>query len=275
MPEVHRPWTGDQFDETGAPVTSISTDRWGRNSAPAQPPTQQPAARPADDADAQLAAAQARWQQLQAQPIEALKQFDEPRPRRQDFDDPYAYDDARDDWADRRNAAGMERRLAEREREKRAAEIAAAEQQYVGALASGYRVRRDRFVETHPDYPEIAESDALRVTDVMAGLIARHPAGPAVAYHLGQNREEAARIAQLDPASQAAEFGRLSALLGSEPTAARSASPAPAQPRDATGKYVRNSNPATGREEPMEQYAARRTAEIIAQRFPALAARRG
>jgi hypothetical protein len=271
MPEVHRPWTADEFDEQGAPVKSIAVDRWGRNPAPAQSPTQQPAARPADDADAQLAAAQARWQQLQAQPIEPLKQFDEPRPRRQDYDDPYAYDDARDDWADRRNAAGMERRLAAKEQEKRAAEIAAAEQQYLTALANGYRSRRDRFVEAYPDYPEVAESDALRVTDTMAALIARHSAGPAVAYHLGKNRDEAARIAQLDPASQAAEFGRIAATLGTEPPAARRANPAPAQPRDPQGRYV-----GTGRgEEDMNTYAERRTREIIAARSPALAARRG
>jgi hypothetical protein len=271
MPEVHRPWTGDRFDEQGNPVLSISQAGWEKPASAAAPPTpggQQPAAQPGDP-EAALAAAQARWQQLQAQPIEPLKQFDEPRPRRQDFDDPYAYDDARDDWADRRNAAGMERRLAERERERPAAEIAAAEQQYVGALASGYAARRAAFVEAYPDYAEVAESDALRITDVMAALIARHPAGPAVAYHLGKNLNEATRLAQLDPASQAAEFGRLTALLGSEPTAARSASPAPAQPRDATGKYVRSANVATAREEPMEQYGARRTAELMAARTAA------
>ena len=272
MPQVHNPLSGDRFDEHGNPVTSISTDRWGRNSAPAQPPTQQPAARPADDADAQLAAAQARWQQLQAQPVEQLEPEDPgPRPRSQDFYDPDAYEAARDEWSIRRSAAGMERRLAEKEQQKRAAEIAAAEQQYVTALANGYRSRRDRFVETHPDYPETVETNALAITDVMAALIARHPSGPAVAYHLGKNRDEAARIAQLDPTSQAAEFGRLTALVGTEPAAARRTSPAPAQPRDQQGRYV-----GTGRgEEDMNTYAERRTAEIIAARSPMLAARRG
>jgi len=276
MPEVHRPWTADEFDEQGAPVKSIAVDRWGRNPAPAQSPTQQPAARPADDADAQLAAAQARWQQLQAQPVEQLEPEDPgPRPRSQDFYDPDAYEAARDEWSIRRSAAGMERRLAEKEQQKRAAEIAAAEQQYVTALANGYRSRRDRFVETHPDYPETVETDALAITDVMAALIARHPSGPAVAYHLGKNRDEAARIAQLDATSQAAEFGRLTALVGTEPPAARRTSPAPVQPRDAGGRYVSSGNASTGREESMQEYGARRTAEIIAQRFPALAARRG
>ena len=177
---------------------------------------------------------------------------------------------ARDEWSIRRSAAGMERRLAEKEQQKRAAEIAAAEQQYVTALANGYRSRRDRFVETHPDYPETVETNALAITDVMAALIARHPSGPAVAYHLGKDRDEAARIAQLDPTSQAAEFGRLTALLGTEPAAARRTSPTPSQPRDQQGRYV-----GTGRgEESMEAYGARRTAEIIRDRSPMLAARR-
>jgi len=263
--------SGDRFDEQGNPVTSIAVDRWSRPSpAPAQSPTPG-GQQPTTDHEAALAAAAARLQQLQAQPIEPLKQFDEPRPRRQDFDDPYDYEDARDDWSDRRNAAGMERRLAEKEREKRAAEIASAEQQCLAVLADGYRVRRDRFVEDHPDYPEIAESDALRVTDTMAALIARNPNGPAVAYWLGKNVAEAARIAQLDATSQAAEFGRLTALVGTEPPAVRRTSPAPVQPRDGQGRYV-----GTGRgEESMEAYAARRTAEIIAARSPMLAARRG
>ena len=272
MPEVHRPWTGDRFDEAGNPVLSISQAGWEKPASAAASPTpgQQPTAQP-DAADAQLVAAEARLRQLQSTPIEQPEVADPgPRPRMHDFDHPDAYEDARDDWSVRRSAAGMERRLVEKERERRTAEIAAAEQQYLTALANGYRSRRDRFVETHPDYPEIAESDALRVTDVMAALIARDPAGPAVAYHLGQHRDEAARIAQLDPASQAAEFGRLTALLGTEPPAARRANPAPAQPRDPQGRYV-----GTGRgEESMEAYAARRTAEIIAARSPMLAARR-
>jgi hypothetical protein len=273
MPQVHNPLSGDRLGEDGRPVTSISQDRWGQPKS-AQSPT--PGEHSEDhDLEAKLAAASARLALLRAEealdrPVEADPG---PRPRSRDFDDYESYEAARDEWYVRRSVANLDRRFAEKDaataRARRAVEIREVSQAAESALAQAYRQRRDRFVETHPDYAEVAESDALRVSDVMAALIAKHPSGPAVAYHLGQHRDEANRIAQLDPTSQAAEFGRLTALVGTEPAPARRANPAPAQPRDASGRYV-----GTGREESMEQYAARRTAEIIAARSPMLAARR-
>jgi hypothetical protein len=274
MPEVHRPWTADEFDETGAPVKSIAVDRWGPKSAPARSPTPGEHSA-ADDLDAQLALAQARLAALQAEEsIERPVAVDPgPRPRSRDFDDYEAYQDARDAWAARRSDANLDRFFFEKDaaaaRARRTAEIREVSQAALDAMAQAYRRRRDRFVEDHPDYPQIAESDALRVTDTMAALIARNPNGPAVAYWLGKNVAEANRIAQLDPTSQAAEFGRLTALVGTEPPAARPSRPAPAQPRDETGRYVSRG----GGEEDMNTYAERRTRELLAQRSPMAAAR--
>jgi len=277
MPEVHNPLSGDRLDDQGRPVTSISTDRWGRNPAPAQPSTPGEHSA-ADDLDAKLTAAQARLAALQAE--EALDRPVEvdpgPRPRSRDFDDYETYEAARDEWYVRCSVANLDRRFVEKDaaaaRARRTAEIHEVSQAAVSALQQAYQRRRAEFIVAHPDYEAVAESGAVPITGFAAALIARERNGCGIAYWLGQHREEAARIAGLGDAAQAMEIGRISALVGDAP-AARSANPAPAQPRDATGRYVSSGNASTGREEPMEQYGARRTAEIIAARSPMLAAR--
>ena len=269
---VSNPFTADQFDEAGKPVTSIAVDRWGPKPAPARSPAsgQQP-----DDLDAQLALAQARLAALQAEEaIERPVAVDPgPRPRSRDFDDYEAYQDARDAWAARRSDANLDRFFAEKDaaaaRARRTAEIREVSQAALGAMQQAYQRRRAAFIESHPDYAAVAESGEVPITSFAAGLIARDRNGCGIAYWLGQHREEAARIATLGDAAQAMEIGRISALVGDAP-AARPSRPAPSQPRDQQGRYV-----GTGRgEESMADYGARRTAEIIAQRSPMLAARR-
>ena len=261
---VSNPFTADQFDEAGKPVTSIAVDRWGPKPAPARSPAsgQQP-----DDLDAQLALAQARLAALQAEEaIERPVAVDPgPRPSSRDFDDYEAYQDARDAWAARRSDANLDRFFAEKDaaaaRARRTAEIREVSQAALGAMQQAYQRRRAAFIESHPDYAAVAESGEVPITSFAAGLIARDRNGCGIAYWLGQHREEAARIATLGDAAQA--------LVGDAP-ATRRATPAPAQPRDQQGRYV-----GTGRgEESMEAYGARRTREIMDARFPALAARR-
>jgi len=268
------PFTADEFDQEGKPLTSIAVDRWGPKPAPARSPA---SGRQPDDLDAQLALAQARLAALQAEEsIEQPKQFDEPRPRRRDFDDYDAYEDAREAWTERRTAAGLDRLFAEKDaaaaRARREAEINEVSQAAFDAMAKTYQRRRAEFIETHPDYAAVAETGEVPITSFAAGLIARDRNGCGIAYWLGTHRDEAARIAGLGDAAQAMEIGRISALVGDAP-AARRATPAPAQPRDEAGRYVRSGNAPTGREEPMEQYGERRTRELMMTRSPMLAAR--
>jgi hypothetical protein len=262
--------------------------------APAQP--QQPAAQPADP-DAVLAAAQTRLQQLRSVPIAQPEAVDPgPRPSRYDFDGPDAYDDALDDWRERRTQARFDAKLAEREQQKRNVEIAEVERVYNGALtakhaeaAAKFQARVAEYKQANPDaIPDsLFERNDIYISVPMAQVIMGDEKGPEILDYFAQHPEESTRIAGLtvpghqaggepvpDPARQMYEMALIRTKIAESPPATRRATPAPAQPRDASGRYVSSGNASTGREESMQEYGARRTAEIIAQRFPALAARR-
>jgi hypothetical protein len=79
------------------------------------------------------------------------------------------------------------------------------------------------------------------ITDVMANAMLVIDSGHEVAYHLGQNPAEAARIANLPPSSQAREIGRLAKQLAAPPAAppAVNVPKTLTQTRSATGQFTK------------------------------------
>lgn len=74
----------------------------------------------------------------------------------------------------------------------------------------------DKAVEKYDDYLEVAHNPAIKITQEMAEVIKTSDEGPEIAYHLGKNPEEAARIAQLPPLAQARELGKLEGNLNTK-----------------------------------------------------------
>ena len=64
---------------------------------------------------------------------------------------------------------------------------------------------------------EDAYNPALQISDVVALAIQASDIGPDVAYHLGKNPKEAARIAKMPPLLQAREIGKIEATLSANP----------------------------------------------------------
>lgn len=85
----------------------------------------------------------------------------------------------------------------------------------------------------YPDFDEVVRSDKTRITTVMADALAYMPNPAEIAYHLGKNRQESARIAQLPPIQQAIEIARIGATLAATPTQ-KTVSTAPAPPQALT-----------------------------------------
>jgi len=82
--------------------------------------------------------------------------------------------------------------------------------------------------EVIKDIDVVLNDPSLPVSDVGARFIAESEKGPQVAYFLAQNRAEAARIASLDPLTQAFELGRIEQRINAAPSARRvSQAPAP------------------------------------------------
>lgn len=129
-----------------------------------------------------------------AQQPQASVQQDGP-PKEDQFDSFEEYELARIDYA-------VEQRLrAAREAEQRS------------TLLRSYEDRAARLREAKPDYDSVVHNPDLRITPVMADVIRESDLGPEVAYHLGTNPSEAARIASLPLHRQAAELGKLEAKL--------------------------------------------------------------
>lgn len=116
-------------------------------------------------------------------------------------------------------------------RQERAAEVAesarARDAEAQNHRAVMFQERLGEFVARVPEAKVIVSDPTLPVTDIGARFISESEKGPEVAYWLHQNRQDALRIAALEPVAQAFELGRIEARISSAPTA-RKVSNAPA-----------------------------------------------
>lgn len=79
---------------------------------------------------------------------------------------------------------------------------------------------QDAFSETrksHKDFDEVIGQQDLQITRDMVIAMADSEDPGAIAYHLGKNKQEAARIAKLSPIAQAKEIGKIEAKLAAKP----------------------------------------------------------
>ena len=98
-------------------------------------------------------------------------------------------------------------------------------------LRESYEDRAESAREKYDDFEQVAYNPAVPVTAVMAEAVMADELGPEILYHLGSNPSEASRIANLSPARQALEIGKLSAKLAASPPAkTTSTAPAPITP---------------------------------------------
>lgn len=96
-------------------------------------------------------------------------------------------------------------------------EQAAAEAEYKARVAMQRRTdafyeRVDAVRDRLPDFDTVVDG-TLPITDFAADLIAESEYGPQIAYHLGKNRTEAVRIANLPPHLQGAAIARIEAQV--------------------------------------------------------------
>lgn len=152
------------------------------------------------------------------------------RPTRDQFSDPDAYDAALIRYA-------AEQAKADTVREMTAKQQADAAQATKAKLIADWETKKTEFAKDHADYAEVAESD-VTITLPMSHAILTSENGPALAYWLGQNADEAARIATLPQVAQIRELGRIEARI-TAPAPTRAAKPAPIAPLSGTGSAGR------------------------------------
>lgn len=172
-----------------------------------------------------------------------------PRPLRDAFADAESYETALVSWAGdqaaSRAAAELKRQQEEFESSRREAAKAeearkikeaadAEEAKRAESARATWEERKLKAAEKYPDFEAVTGADSLPITDTMGYMIVTREDGPEIAYYLGKNPQEAARIAALtvpgqtfpaghpraglplsDAVAQAFELGRIAAKLAS------------------------------------------------------------
>lgn len=171
----------------------------------------------AEVAEAKLAEHDRRASEALA--AEEAAKLNAPKPRREDFNDPDAYDAA---------LIAHAKAQGEREGANRAQQEALqrTNQETATKAITAFQERIQTFTTEAPDYLEITNDPDLQISPVMSQIIVGDEKGPQIAYHLGKNPAEAARIAALSPPQQVYEMGKLSVTVG-KPAVNLSRAPAP------------------------------------------------
>ena len=131
-----------------------------------------------------------------------------------------------------------------------------AEDRAKAAAVSEFQVRAEDARARYEDFDLVVSDPSTPITPVMADAIVQSAAGHEVAYYLGRNKQEAARIARLPPLGQAMEIARLEGRLAAAPKRGTSAPPPPQTVSGSTAPR----NPATA--STYEEYKALRMAQM-------------
>jgi hypothetical protein len=179
------------------------------------------AERTARERELELQLAQERLKHYEPkQPPQAKREQVREKPTLEQFDfDAQAHAEAVAEWM-------FEQKMTERDRQ--AAEAKRREQ--FQTLMQSIAEQEAAFAADHPDYDDVAKDPTLPISEVMAEAMHDSDSAPAIAYYLGQHREEAAAIAQMSPAAAGRAIGRIEAKLSvaKPPSPPRTVSSAPA-----------------------------------------------
>lgn len=102
------------------------------------------------------------------------------------------------------------------------------QERYQSEVLERFVTKEEEAIEKYGDYDQVVKNNpTLPITQVMADVIRMSDIGPDIAYFLGTNPKEAARISQLPAGLQAKEIGKIEAKLESNPPAVKKTTNAP------------------------------------------------
>ena len=160
-----------------------------------------------------LAREQRKWERDQAAKQAEAQTLRSTPPVADSFTDPEEYAQA----------------LALQKAQELVAQRDAAKQQ--AEIMEAYADSEEKVRDKYDDYDQVARNPNVPITEVMAEAIYASDVGPEVAYYLGTNIKEAARISRLSPFLQAKEIGKIEAKLASDPPVKKTSNaPAPISP---------------------------------------------
>ena len=163
-----------------------------------------------------------RNQQPKQQAIKQPEQSEQ-APKLEQYESIEAYLDA---LADHKASQKADKVFKERE----ATERQTRQQQEQAKLHDGYAKQTEQARTAYDDFDDVVQDPDLPISQAMAEAIMRSGNGADVAYYLGKNPDQAARLASLDPFSAAVEIGRIAATVVRPQPRKASSAPPPIQP---------------------------------------------
>lgn len=150
---------------------------------------------------------------------------DDPRPKRDAFDDYDEYQVALGRWAARQES----RQIAQAERQRwQAEQQQASAHQQVARIAQEHGKRLQAYAKANPDFAEVTKNEAV-VNDAAAVLLATLPNGPALIHALHRSPELVDQLNDTPPHLMGVVLGEISASLKNRPPQVSQA-PAPGTP---------------------------------------------
>ncbi len=187
------------------------------------------------------------------------------KPTRDKFDDPNKYDEALVAWsaraASQKAKAEAEANFAKQREDEAKKTDADRQKAESDRLAADWNTKVTEAKKDMVDFDEVILNDDVQITPTMGGAILNSDIGPKIAYHLGKNPDEAARIAALAPAKQLLALGALEHVLSQPPKT--TTTPDPIKPVKG-GTQSASEKPVA--EMSMEEYSAKRMAELHPKR---------
>jgi len=159
--------------------------------------------------------------------------------------------------------AKAETKAAQRFHSELAQRAQMAQQQAVqrerAAVVAQFQTRAEEARARYEDFDLVVADPSTPISQHMAEAIMQSAAGHDVAYYLGRNKQEAARIAQLSPLAQAMEIARLEQRVA----VTRRVSSAPPPPPVLGGSGTPSRDPASART--YDEYVALRRKQAAKQ----------
>lgn len=165
----------------------------------------------------------------------------DPKPQQPTFDDPETfaqematYTEQVASWA-ARQAVKADRAQSEATRVKE------TQQQQNTRIHAEHAQRRQKAIETLPDYVEVAENPKLHVSEHMAAACIVDEEGTNILFYLGKHPDEAEEISKLTPLQQFIRLGTVKAkVIASRTAAPETRLPPPIKPSGGSGGVSKN-----------------------------------
>lgn len=232
VPETGSPVETVAVPETPAPAETTAVPEVKPDTVEPKPDEAKFTQKDLDDAiSKRLAREQRKYERRLEEENERLRAATQPpppkqddaRPQRDKFANDEEFVEALIDWkADQK----IQKTITEREQQQRQQR----EAETFESAQKSHEERSSKFREKFADFDDVVSNPDLRISKDMAEVIVRSELGPELAYHLGKNPNEAARIFNLDKTLQAKELGKLEAKLEAKPAPKVTQAPAPGTP---------------------------------------------